>query len=93
MLHVRERFDPGRRIVVDQDIVHGEAGTGEKIQVDRAQVHGAVERCFERSLNARAKTIGAHSWRGQAERRTTRTTTTRSGRHNFFMGAVLLDSA
>ncbi len=56
---VREGLDAGGWIVVDQNVVHGEAGTGEEIQVNRAQVNGPVERGFERGLDARAQPIGA----------------------------------
>ncbi len=64
---VRERLDSSRWIVVDQDIVHREAGTGEKIQVNRANANGTVERGFERGLDAGAEAIGSQERRGQAQ--------------------------
>ena len=66
---MREGLDTRGGIVVDQDIVHGKAGTGEKIQVNGAHLDGAVQRGFERGLNARAESIGAYSRRCQADQR------------------------
>ena len=38
-----ERFDAGRGVVINQDVVDSEAGASEKIQVNGAgNVHGAV---------------------------------------------------
>ncbi len=65
---VRERLDAGGGIVVDQNVVHGEAGTGEEIQMDRTEMHGAIERGFESCLDARAEAIGPQKRRGQAKR-------------------------
>ena len=66
-LDVGERLNAGGRIVVDQNVVDGEAGAGEKIQVHRANVHGSIERGFEGRLDARAETVGAEERRGQSE--------------------------
>ena len=68
-LDVRERLDAGGRVVVDQDILHGEAGAGEEIQMHGADVHRAVERRFERRLDAGAQPIGAQGREPAARRR------------------------
>ena len=62
-----ERFDAGRGIVINQNIVDTEAWACEKIQVNRAgDVDRPVQRSFERGLNAGTQAVRAKEWRQHA---------------------------
>ena len=92
-LDVREGLDAGGWIVVDQDIVDSEAGAGEEIQVNGAEMYGAIERRFKSRLDARTKAIGADSRRGQSNRDHHQRRPIRSQRQSRFMDDRASNSA
>lgn len=63
---VSERLDAEGGIFVDDDIVDGEAGAGEKAEVDGADFDFAAEGAFEGGADARSEAVAAEVGRGDA---------------------------
>ena len=62
-LDIGERFEAHRRIVVDDDFVHGESRTAKQVQVNLADFDLAAERLAQALLHACAEAVGVEERR------------------------------